>query len=140
MKQVVLDTNVVVSALRSKRGASHRLLWLIDSDKFEINLSVPLALEYEDAAKRLLDKVNLSEQDIDDILDYLLACANRHQIHYLWRPLLRDPKDDMILELAVAAGCDAIVTFNVRDFAGAEQFGIRILTPQMFLQEIGELK
>jgi putative PIN family toxin of toxin-antitoxin system len=136
--KIVPDTNVLVAALRSQRGASHRLLRQVDRGQFEINLSVPLVLEYEDATKRLLKEFKLSSREIDDVLDYLLACGNRHLIHYLWRPFLPDPKDDMILELAVAAACQAIVTFNVRDFTGSDQFGIRILTPQMPLRELGD--
>jgi putative PIN family toxin of toxin-antitoxin system len=138
--QVVLDTNVVIAALRSRRGASHRLLRLIDSGKFEINVSVPLVLEYEAAAKGILHQTTLDVKDIADIIDYLCAVANRQNVYYLWRPFSRDPKDDMVLELAVAAGCMAIVTFNQRDFRGAESFGIRVLTPQEFLREIGELR
>ena len=78
--------------------------------------------------------------DIDSILDYLCQVSNLHQIFYLWRPFLSDPKDDMVLELAVAAQCEFIVTFNKDDFKGVEQFGIRIVTPHEFLKMIGELK
>jgi len=139
LHQIVIDTNVLVAALRSRRGASYRLLRLVDGGKFTIHVSVPLVLEYEDVAKRLLEDILLTEQDIDDILDYLCAIANRHQVFYLWRPFLRDPKDDMVLELAVAADCDFIVTFNKRDFHGADRFGLRVVTPKEFLVEIGEL-
>jgi putative PIN family toxin of toxin-antitoxin system len=137
--QIVLDTSALVPALRSKRGASHRLLRLIDSGRFEVNLSVPLLLEYEEVCKRLIGEISLTEQDIEAILDYFCRVANHRAIFYLWRPHLKDPKDDMVLELAVAAGCTYIVTYNVRDFQGAEQFGIRVLTPKEFLQQIGEL-
>jgi len=58
---------------------------------------------------------------------------------HIWRPYLRDPKDEMVLETAVAGGCDAIVTYNRRDFVGAEKFGIQVLSPKAFLQQIGEL-
>ncbi len=135
--QVVLDTNVIVSALRSRRGASYRLLMLVGQANFEINLSVPLVLEYEDAAKRLLGQIALNEQDIDDILDYLCRIAQQHEIFYLWRPFLKDPKDDMVLELAVNARCEFIVTYNRQDFAGIEQFGVRIITPAEFLTKMG---
>jgi putative PIN family toxin of toxin-antitoxin system len=137
--QVVLDTSALVSGLRSRRGASFLLLTLVDSGKFEVNLSVPLLLEYEQVGKRLVGEIPLTEQEIDDILDYLCRVANRWPIFYLWRPFLRDPKDDMILELAVAAHCDDILTYNRRDFAGAEKFGLRVRTPKQFLQEIGVL-
>ena len=137
--QIVIDTNVLVAALQSKRGASYKLLMLIDSGKFSTHISVPLVLEYEDAAKRLLEDIPLTEQDIDDILDYLCAVAQHQQIFYLWRPFLKDPKDDMVLELAVTANCDFIVTYNEKDFRGAERFGLRVVTPKEFLEEIGEL-
>jgi len=63
----------------------------------------------------------------------------RHKIHYLWRPFLPDPKDDMVLEIAVAGQCEYIVTYNEKDFRGAAQFGVKVVTPQAFLEEIGEL-
>jgi len=113
---------------------------LLGGGKFEINISVPLAIEYEEVGKRVVGKRgNLKISDVDDILDYLCSVAHRRQIYYLWRPILIDPKDDMILELAVSAGCEVIVTYNKNDFKGAEQFGIRILTAQEFLRKIGEL-
>src|SRR3990167_9579782 len=97
--KIVIDTNVFVSALRSQYGASNKLFMLVDSGKFEINLSVPLAIEYEDAGKRLVGKRgDLKTSDIDDILDYVCSVAQRRKVYYLWRPFLADPKDDMILE------------------------------------------
>lgn len=137
--QVVIDTNVLVSALRSQRGASYRVLMLLEHGLFETNLSVPLMLEYEDAAKRLLGKIALTEDDVDDILDYVCAAANRRKIFYLWRPFLKDPKDDLVLELAVAAQCDCIITYNTKDFKGVEKFSLRIVTAKEFLEMIGEL-
>jgi putative PIN family toxin of toxin-antitoxin system len=137
--QVVINASALVSALRSRRGASHLLLTLVDSGRFEVNLSVPLFLEYQEVSKRLVGEIPLSEQDTDDILDYLCQVANRWPVFDLWRPFLRDPADDMVLEVAVAAKCEYIVTYNRRDFQGAEQFGIRVRTPKEFLQEIGVL-
>ena len=137
--RIVIDTNVLVAALRSRRGASHRLLLLIGSERFEISVSVPLVLEYEYAAKAIIGEIPLTESDIDDVIDYICRGAARTGVHYLWRPLLRDPKDDMVLELAVAAGCDFIVTYNQRDFRGAERLGVQVTTAKEFLQKIGEL-
>jgi predicted nucleic acid-binding protein len=111
---------------------------LIDSGKFEISVSVPLVLEYEAAAKRLVGEIRLTEQDVEAVVDYACRVADRRPIHFLWRPVLKDPKDEMVLELAVAAECDAIVTFNRKDFDGVERFGLRVLTPREFLTEIGE--
>jgi len=127
-----------VSALRSRLGASFLLLSLVGrSSLFETNLSVPLVLEWEDVAKCPGLVPALSAQEIDDVLDYLCFAAHRHAISFLWRPFLKDPKDDMVLELAVQAQCAYIITFNQRRFAGSEQFGIAALTPREFLQEIG---
>lgn len=104
-----------------------------------MSVSVALVLEYEEVLLRQRSEVGLAEQDIGDILDYVCSVGGRQEIFFLWRPYLRDPKDDMVLELAVAAGCDAVVTFNRADFRGIERFGLRTLTPREFLVEIGEL-
>jgi putative PIN family toxin of toxin-antitoxin system len=138
--QIVIDTNVFVAALRSQQGTSYKLLQLIDSGKFQINISVPLVLEYEDVAVRIIGETSLTAHNVDDIIDYICRTANRRGIFYLWRPFLKDPKDDMVLELAVAGQCNIIITFNTKDFKGVEQFGLRLMTPKMFLKEIGELK
>jgi len=136
---IVVDTNVIVAALRSRRGASFRLLMLLGSQAFQVHVSVPLVLEYEDAAKRLVGEIPLTGQDVDDILDYICSVAEHHELFYLWRPQLHDPEDDMVLELAVAAHCDFIVTYNARDFSGTDRFGVKVLTPKEFLLRIGEL-
>lgn len=133
----MLDTSVLVAALRSRRGAAFRVLSRVGTGDFEIAVSVPLVLEYEDALLWQIADTPLSERDVLDVVDYLCSVAKQQEIFFLWRPLLRDPKDDLVAEIAVAAGCDAIVTYNRRDFAGIEQFGIRVLTPIEFLIEIG---
>jgi putative PIN family toxin of toxin-antitoxin system len=138
-RRIVIDTNVFVSALRSRRGASHRLFMLLGGKQFEISVSVPLILEYEAAAKRLTREFGLTHPDVEDILDYICSIADRCQIHYLWRPVLKDPKDDLVLELAVEASAKFIVTYNLRDYVGAEKFGIQVLTPKEFLKVIGEI-
>jgi putative PIN family toxin of toxin-antitoxin system len=137
--RVVVDTNVLIAALRSRRGASHLLLSLIGDSRFVTCLSVPLVLEYEDVAKRHAGELGLSEQDVDDVLDYLCSVSEHREIYYLWRPFLRDPRDDMVLEVAVEAECGYILTYNARDFAGVDQFGIGAITPKAFLQQIGEI-
>lgn len=99
---------------------------------------MPLVLEYEVVLKRQLRVLGLTPDDVDALLDDLCLLGERQLVYYLWRPTLRDPRDELVLELAVAAGCPYIVTHNVRDFAGSEQFGVRICTPQQLLTEIGE--
>lgn len=137
VKRVVLDTNVFVSALRSQRGASHRVLLAVAAGDIEIALSVPLVLEYEDAAKRTAREIGLSSRDVDDVLDYMCSVAHLQAIHFLWRPVLKDPRDDHVLELAVEAGCEVVVTHNTRDFAGSERFGVRVVTPKELMRSIG---
>jgi predicted nucleic acid-binding protein len=134
-----MDTNVLVSALRSRRRASFRLLTLLGSERFRIGVTVPIVFEYEDALKRLGDETSWSAEEIGDLLDFICAVADRKKVSYLWRPFLRDQHDDMVLEAAVAASCDRIVTYNKADFRGAERFGLRIVTAKEFLEEIGEL-
>ena len=137
--RIVLDTNVLVSALRSRKGASFKIVSLIGKNLFQLSISVPLVLEYEGAAKRISKLVGLRYSDIDDILDYICKVAEHREIYYLWRPFLKDPKDDMVLEVAVESESEFIVTHNIRDFAGIEQFGLEAITPRQLLEKIGEL-
>ncbi len=138
--RIIVDTNVWVAALISRRGNSFRLLSMIGTGRFELCVSPPLVFEYEDVLKRLLGlKIMLGEQDIDTLLDYLCGNAHHQSIYYLWRPFLVDPRDDMILEAAVSGQCHFIVTFNVGHFKGVEQFGLKVVTPEAFLATIGVL-
>lgn len=137
LAQIVIDTNILVSGLRSRRGASYLLLELVGKGYFDINLSVPLVIEYEDVLYRHLPQLAISKVAIDAVIDFHCSVANKHQIFFLWRPFLRDPKDDMVLELAVKAECDYIVTHNKRDFRGVTEFGIKAVTPGDFLIEQG---
>jgi putative PIN family toxin of toxin-antitoxin system len=132
-RRVVLDTNVVVAGLRSRRGASFKLLSFLDQGRFEIALSVPLLFEYEDVLARFSHEGFYEQRDIDDFLDHLCQVAHRQSVFFLWRPYLPDGRDDMVLELAVAARCEAIVTHNQRDFEGTERFGVRVFAPKDFL-------
>ncbi len=137
--EIVLDTNVLVSSLRSREGASFRLLRLVGGAKFKIHLSVALALEYEASLKKPGAVPAFSAAEKDDLLDYLCSVARLDRVHFLWRPYLPDPGDDMVLELAVAGGADKIITFNKADFEGSEKLGVQIMTPKEFLGLLGEL-
>lgn len=137
---MVVDTNVVVAGLRSRRGAAFQLLSQVGRGAFEIALSVPLVLEYEDALLRHADATRMGQADVDAVLDYFCKVAHLQQIFYLWRPFLPDPQDDFLLELAVAGRCRAIITYNLRDFVGAEKFGVSVLEPGPFLSGLGVLK
>ena len=132
--RAVIDTNVIVSAFRSRRGPAFALVSRIGSGFFEPSVSVPLVFEYEEVLRRATD---LNEQEILAVLRFLCSVAHQQKIFYLWRPLLPDPKDDMVLELAVASRSKFIVTYNQRDFTQAAQFGIEPLVPEELLRRIG---
>ena len=136
--RVVLDTNVLRAGLWSRNGASFRLLELVRGRRVEPALSVPLVLEYEMVLRRQAAELGLSASDINGVLDFLCEVGHHQRIHFLWRPTLRDPRDELVLELAVAAGCRQIVTFNRRDFAGSERLGVEAVTPAAFLRSLGE--
>ena len=108
----------------------------VGGGEFEIAVSVPLVLEYEDAMLR--HRGALSAADVREIVDHVCSVARHHRVYFLWRPLLRDPNDDMVAEVAVAAGAQAIVTYNRRDFLGVEKFRLKIWSPQQLLERIGK--
>jgi putative PIN family toxin of toxin-antitoxin system len=137
---IVIDTNVVVSALRSKQGASFKLISLIVDNLFEFSVSVPLVLEYESVLQRHLEEKLYSDTDINDFLNFLCKVGNKRKVYFLWRPFLKDPKDDMVLELAIEANCEYIVSFNKKDFVGISKFGKEVLTPSEFIKKLQEKK
>lgn len=137
--KIVIDTNVFISALKSKKGASFKLLFAASREKFEQNVSPSLVFEYESVAKRNSSEITLNESEIDTILDMICQRSNKCQIYFLWRPYLKDPRDDFILELAVESQSDFIITYNKNDFKGIDKFGVKTLTPKEFLKIIGEI-
>ena len=137
---IVLDTNVIIAALRSKKGASSKLLSLVGTEKFEIHDSVALILEYKDVIQRQRTELGLSQDDVSDFIDAICSMAHHHKIYFLWRPTLSDVGDELVLELAVTARCEYIVTHNISDFKNLDKFGIQAITPREFLQVIREVK
>lgn len=136
MIRAVIDTNVLVAALRSSSGASFQILLAADHGDFEVALSVPLLAEYDDVSARPDIGITISQSAISAIIGRIAQIAHKQPIYYLWRPVLPDPKDDMVLELGIAAGVSHIVTFNRKDFRPVSQFGISIVTPSDFLKLI----
>lgn len=135
----VLDTNVPIAALRSPFGASYQILSRVGTGVFDLELSVPLVLEYEHVAKREAPAMGLTLADVDRVLDYLCRVGRHRRIYFHWRPVLPDPQDDMLLELAAGAGCPCIVTHNVKHFAGATRFGVTPTSPGDFLRTLREV-
>jgi predicted nucleic acid-binding protein len=103
-------------------------------------MTVPLVLEYEKTLREPRMRVPFTPAEVGRYLDYLCSVSDCRKVHFLWRPLLRDQKDDMVLEAAVNGQCRYIVTFNLDDFVGADRFGIEAIRPRDFLTRIGELK
>mgnify|MGYP001581271286 CR=1 FL=1 len=136
--QIVLDTNVLIAAQRSKRGASSKLLSLLGTGRFQVHVSVALVLEYEAVLMRYRVEAGWTQDEVTDLVDSICALAQPHEIYYQWRPYLHDPGDEFVLDLAVVASCEYLVTFNQRHFAGVERFNIRVITPGQFLHIIGE--
>jgi putative PIN family toxin of toxin-antitoxin system len=136
---VVLDTDVVVAAMRSPRGASAAILRAARQGRVTLLASVPLALEYEAVVTRAEHRLaaGLTERDAKIFVTAVVAMAEPVTTHFLWRPQLRDPGDEMVLEAAVNGGADALVTFNVRDYgSGPAQFGVRTLLPREAIERI----
>lgn len=138
MKDVVLDTNVLVAGLKSSLGASFRLLQMAGREDrpFQYHLSASMALEYEEVLMRHFIPTPYTRVEIDAFLDDLINGAVRHSRVYGLRPLSSDPDDDAILELAIGLRLDAVITFNLGHMKPAEEYGVSVLTPPQFLKKI----
>ena len=138
---VTVDTNVIYSALYSNRGASHQILRLILDERVNLALSPPIFLEYYDvlSRKEAMAQLNLSNDEIEDILDILVLLAKKQAIYFLLRPNLMDEKDNIFYECAFATNSEYLITSNVRHFKSAELKGFRfkIVTPREFLSFMG---
>ncbi len=137
--RLVFDTDVVVAALRSDRGASRQLLLAAFNGRVEMLVSVPLVLEYEAVLTRpqLLKDVEMTIRDAGAVLDAILAIAVPVEMRFLWRPQLKDPSDEMVLETAVNGNAGHLATFNLRHLRdGAALFGIEAAVPGKIWRKI----
>ena len=137
--KVVLDTDVVVAGMRSPGGASAEILRKARQGRVTLLVSVPLAVEYEAVCSEIEHRLaaGLSEREVEIFLDAVVAMAEPVKTHFLWRPQLRDPGDEMVLEAAVNGRADLLVTFNVRDFGPVpSRFGIEVMIPRDALERI----
>jgi len=135
----VLDTDAVVAAMRSPTGASAAIVRAVRQRQATLLLSVPLAMEYEAVCRRSEHRMEagLSERQVEIFLDAIIAMAEPVPTHFLWRPQLRDPNDEMVLEAAVNGRAEVLVTFNVRDYGtAASQFGVEVLLPREAIARI----
>jgi putative PIN family toxin of toxin-antitoxin system len=139
---LVLDTNVLVTALCNRDGASHLLIRRALADKITLLASPPLWLEYEAVLKRpeIRLRHGISIENLDIVLDSLAAHVEPVHLNYLWRPQLRDPNDEMVLETALNAAANARVTFNTKDFAdAANRFSLKLVTPAECIKLTGDI-
>jgi putative PIN family toxin of toxin-antitoxin system len=137
--RLVLDTDAVVAAMRSPAGASAAIIRAIRQEQATLLLSVPLVIEYEAVCQKSEHRLaaGLSGRQVDVFLDGIVAMAEQVETHFLWRPQLRDPNDEMVLEAAVNGQADALVTFNLRDYGAAPaQFGVEVLLPREAMARI----
>ena len=135
----MLDTDAVVAAMRSPTGASAAIVRAVRRRQATLLLSVPLAMEYEAVCRRSEHRMEagLSERQVEIFLDAIIAMAEPVPTHFLWRPQLRDPNDEMVLEAAVNGRAEVLVTFNVRDYGtAASQFGVEVLLPREAIARI----
>ena len=138
--RIVLDTNILIAASRSRNGASFALLQAMKAKRFVALVSVPLMLEYEAVLKRP-EHLEIGKRDItmaDAFLDSMSLFIEPVHLHFLWRPQLRDAADEMVLETALNGRADALVTLNIKDFKPASRFGLRVLLPGEFLRQLQE--
>lgn len=126
----VLDTNVLVSALKSQKGASYQVLKAVRAGRITIAVSVPLVVEYESVLLRPGLIPAYTPEEISRIIDGITSLAWHQEVFFLWRPWLSDPQDEMVLEVALAAQMNYIITHNVSDFAAARQTGVQAITPK----------
>ncbi len=142
--KIVVDTNVVLAALMSRDGVSNRfMIWMFEHPKKINVVSNPLVTEFEAVLLRERNRQyykQFSKEELQSFVDDICLVSHHQRISFLWRPFLKDIKDDMVLETAVNAGCEYIITYNVRDFSGVEEkFSIKIVTPKQFLKIWGVL-
>jgi len=137
--RIVLDTSVLVAALRSRLGAGNAILRLVAQRRLVLLATPPLFLEYEDVLKRPEHRLvhRLSPQEIDDFLQELAALVEPVELHFRWRPQVHDTNDEMVLEAAINGDADALVTYNTADFSvAAARFSVPVLTPADFLKRM----
>jgi len=132
--QIVMDTRVLIAGMRSKSGVSNAFLRLLDEPRVRFHISNALLFEYEEVLHREQAALGLTDHDIDNVLDGFCSLAENHYRLFTWRPISSDPDDDFVLDLALSARVDCLVTYNFRDLQFIEQYGIKLMTPGQVLE------
>jgi putative PIN family toxin of toxin-antitoxin system len=138
--RAIIDTNVFLSALWSKRGAAFEIFAELRRGRWQIVLSNHLVFEYEEVAKRKAAEMGLTLEDIDGVLDAICAAAEQRQLEPAWLPRLSDPDDEPVLQMAVEAKVPVIVTRDVGHLKPAQTFGIDVMKPAEFLAKLRKSK
>jgi putative PIN family toxin of toxin-antitoxin system len=139
MLRIVLDTSVVVAGLRTRLGVGNAVLRLVAGRRVTMLATAPLFLEYEEVLKRSEQRLahGLTPERLDRFLSELAALTEPVEVHFQWRPQIRDASDEMVLEAAINGEADALVTYNIRDFeAAGERFGIPVMRPGELLKKV----
>ena len=138
--KITVDTNILYQALYSRAGASHAILKLIRSNEIQLALSIPVYEEYSDVLSRpkTRKELDLSEEELTHVLDFIAFIGVPTSIKYLWRPNLRHEKDNIFIELAFASGSNYLITRNIRDYTIENELrfdSFKVATPHEFLKE-----
>lgn len=139
MRRIVLDASVIVAGLLTRFGAGNAVLRLIATRRLRLLATPPLFLEYEGVLQRAEQRLahGLTPGQIDEVLGELAALIEPVELHFRWRPQLRDPNDEMVLEAAINGQADALVTYNLSDFASAaHRFKMQVMHPAHLLKEV----
>ena len=138
--KIVIDTNVLIAALRSRKGASYKLFSLVQSGVFTPVLSLPLYLEYEEVIMRQVNSGVFLHEAGENLLDFICYNFEHQELHYQWRPMLNDPKDEMVLETLFNSRSQYLITYNKKDFTAVKELKNRILDAKEFLTLIGDIR
>jgi putative PIN family toxin of toxin-antitoxin system len=139
LRRIVLDTSVIVAALRTRLGAANAVMRLIAHGRLAVLATPPLFLEYEEVLLRPEQRLahGLTSEQVEEFLTEFAALIEPVDLHFRWRPQSPDTNDEMVIEAAVNGRADALVTYNVKDFVlPCKRFGVAVLTPADILKKV----
>lgn len=134
--RAVMDTNVLVAALRSNQGASFEIFRRLRLEEWTAVVSNHLLFEYEEILKRQAPDLGLSLEDVDELLNAISARADECLLSHGWQPVLIDPDDEPLVQLAIESDAFRIVSHNIRHLRPVVQLGVELLRPHEFLDKL----